>query len=433
MAAESAAILGGRGGGPASMSDAGNSGFGGSSGPSPSDVPSTGAADSFTETTSVSWLQRIVSSLVGALIGLVLVVASIVAIFWNEGRAIDTARALSEGAGAVVSVDAGAVDPANDGKLVHVAGAASATAPLADPQFPVKASGLKLRRAVEMYQWRQDERSETRNKLGGGQETVTTYSYVREWKDGRNESSAFRRPEGHVNPPMAFSGRTFVAGDARLGAFSLGPDLIGMLGDGARYDVDAASLSGQAARTPPEQVVDGAIYVGANPAEPRVGDLKISYSLVANGPVSAIGRQTGAGLAPYQTKAGGTLYIIDAGELDAAQMFKQAESENAMLTWIVRGAALVAMWIGFALVFSPLSALAAVIPFLGSLVGAGAGMASFVLTLAIGPLMIAIAWFAVRPLMSIAIVAVGLALALAVARMRSSRRSGLAPAPPSAR
>ena len=406
------------------MSDGQNSGLG--------DVLSSAGGDSFTETTSRSWLQRIVSSFVGALVGLVLVIASIVAIFWNEGRAIETARSLAEGAGAVVSVDARNVDPANEGKLVHVMGAASATAPLADPQFPVKANGLRLLRDVEMYQWRQDERSETRNKLGGGTETVTTYAYSREWKDSRNESSVFRQPDGHANPPMAFTRRDLVAADAKLGAFSLPPALIGKLGDGARYDVDPASLAGQAAQTPPEQVVDGAIYIGANPADPRVGDLKVSYFLVANGPVSAIGRQTGVRLSPYQTKSGRGLYIIDSGELDAAQMFKQAERENAILTWAVRGGALVAMWIGFALILSPLSVLASVIPFLGGLVGAGAGLTSFVLTLVIGPLMVAIAWFAVRPLMSIGIVAAGLLAAFLVSRLKSSRRSGLAPAPTNA-
>ncbi|MGD0641234.1 MAG: TMEM43 family protein [Roseiarcus sp.] len=406
------------------MSDSQNSGLG--------DVLSSAAGDSFTETTSKSWLERILNSFVGALVGLVLVIASIVAIFWNEGRAIETARSLAEGAGAVVSVDAGKVDPANEGKLVHIMGAASATAPLADPQFPVKANGLKLLRNVEMYQWRQDERSETRNKLGGGTETVTTYTYTREWSDSRNDSSAFRHPEGHANPPMAFTRRDFVAGDAKLGAFALGPDLVGKLGDGARDDVDPAGLAGRAAQTPPEQVVDGAIYIGANPGDPRVGDLKVSYFLVANGPVSAIGRQTGAGLSPYQTKAGRALYIIDSGELDATQMFKQAERENAILTWAVRGGALVAMWIGFALVLAPLSVLASVIPVLGSIVGAGAGLISFVLTLAVGPLMIAIAWFTVRPLMSIGIVAAGLIAAFLASRLRSSQRSGLAPTPTNA-
>ena len=407
------------------MSDAPNPGLG--------DALSGASGDTFTETTSKSWLQRIINSFVGVLVGLVLIVASIVGIFWNEGRAIDTARALAEGAGAVVSVDASAVDPANEGKLVHVMGAASASAPLADPQFPVKATGLKLVRAVEMYQWRQEERSETRDKLGGGSETVTTYSYSRAWSASRNDSDSFRHPEGHANPPMAFARREIVAGDAKLGAFALPPDLLGRLGDGARTDVDPAALAGRAAPTPPEQVVDGILYVGANPAAPQVGDLKVSYFLTPNGPVSAIGRQTGGGLSPYQTKAGGTLYIIDPGERDAAQMFKQAESENAILTWIVRGVALLAMGIGFALVLSPLSVLASVVPFLGSLVGAGAGLTALVLTLALGPLTIAIAWFAVRPLMAIGVVAAGLIAAFLVSRLRSSRRSGLAPTSPKAR
>jgi len=407
------------------MSDAQDSGLGDA-------LPSAGG-DRFTETTSKSWLQRIVNSFVGALVGLVLVIASIIGVFWNEGRAIDAARTLAEGAGAVVSVDAGKVDPANEGKLVHIMGAANATAPLVDPQFPVKANGLKLLRAVEMYQWRQDERSETRNKLGGGTETVTTYTYSREWSANRNDSGAFRHPEGHANPPMAFARREIVAGDAKLGAFALGPDLIGKLGDGARYDIDPAALAAQATRTPPEQVVDGAIYVGADPATPRVGDLRVSYWLTPDGAVSAVGRQTGAGLSSYQTKAGGALYIIDSGEFDAAQMFKQAERENAILTWIVRGVALVAMGIGFALVLAPLSTLASVIPFLGGLVGAGVGLTSFVLTLALGPFVIAIAWFAVRPLMAIGIVAAGLIAALLASRLKSSRRSGLAPTAPNMR
>jgi hypothetical protein len=402
------------------MSDANDSGPGASLGV---------ADDAFAETTSKSWLQRILNSFVGVVVGLVLIVASIVGVFWNEGRAIDTARALAEGAGAVVSVDASAIDPANEGKLVHVTGAASATAPLADPQFPVKATGLKLTRAVEMYQWRQQERSETRNKLGGGAETVATYAYSRDWGASRNDSDAFRRPEGHANPPMAFARREFVAGDAKLGAFALPPDLLGQLGDGARIDVDPAILAGRPAQTPPEQIVDGILYIGANPAAPQVGDLKLSYWLTPNGPVSAIGRQTGGGLSPYQTKAGGTLYIIDSGELEAAQMFKQAERENAILTWAIRGGALLAMFIGFTLILAPLSVLASVIPFLGSLVGAGAGLTAFVLTLVVGPLTIAIAWFAVRPLMSIGVFAAGLIAALLVARLRSSRGAGLAPSP----
>jgi hypothetical protein len=394
---------------------------------------SSAAGDTFTETTSKSWLQRIVNSFVAALFGLILVIASIVGIFWNEGRAIDTARALAEGAGAVVDVDSGRVDPADQGKLVHVAGAAKAAAPLVDPEFHISAAGLKLLRNVEMYQWRQDERSQTHDKLGGGQETTTTYTYTKEWSPHQIESAGFREAAGHANPPMAFTRREMVAADAKLGAFALPGELLVKLPNDARFDVDPVGFSAPTGQSRPAQVVDGAIYVGADPGQPRIGDLRITYYLAPGGAISAVGAQTSDGLGPYLTKAGGTVYLIERGEVPAAAMFKEAERENALTTWIVRAGALLAMGIGFALILSPLSALAAVLPPLGGLVGFGAGLTAVVLALVVGPLTIAIAWFAVRPLMAIGIVAAGLIAAFLVSRLRSSRRSGLAPTPPAAR
>src|ERR1700754_3004843 len=75
----------------------------------------------FTETTSRSWFGRIGESLKAILIGIVLVVVAAILMFWNEGRSAKTAAALSDGAGQVVAVQADAVAPANEGKLIHVA------------------------------------------------------------------------------------------------------------------------------------------------------------------------------------------------------------------------------------------------------------------------------------------------------------------------
>ena len=79
-------------------------------------------SDSFTETTTKSWGSRLGESIKGVLFGLVLIVGSCVFLFWNEGRAVQTQRSLTEGASLVVNADAARVDPANDGKLVHVSG-----------------------------------------------------------------------------------------------------------------------------------------------------------------------------------------------------------------------------------------------------------------------------------------------------------------------
>ena len=77
----------------------------------------------YTETTRTSWFTKLKNGVIGTLVGIVLVLVAVYFLFWNEGRAIQTYRALVEGAGLVVSVDSSKVDAANDGKLVHISGA----------------------------------------------------------------------------------------------------------------------------------------------------------------------------------------------------------------------------------------------------------------------------------------------------------------------
>ena len=64
------------------------------------------ASDVVTETTHVGFGQKLVGSIVGFIFGLLLLAASSIGLFWNEGRAVTTARSLDEGAHQVVSVPA---------------------------------------------------------------------------------------------------------------------------------------------------------------------------------------------------------------------------------------------------------------------------------------------------------------------------------------
>ena len=61
-------------------------------------------SDSFTETSTQGWGSRLGSSLIAALIGLLLVPAAIALLYWNEGRAVDALRALDRGAAAIAEV-----------------------------------------------------------------------------------------------------------------------------------------------------------------------------------------------------------------------------------------------------------------------------------------------------------------------------------------
>ena len=55
--------------------------------------------DEFSEVTTVSWFSRIKESVKSVLVGVLLFCASFPLLWWNEGRAVQTARSLDEGSG----------------------------------------------------------------------------------------------------------------------------------------------------------------------------------------------------------------------------------------------------------------------------------------------------------------------------------------------
>ena len=146
----------------------------------------------FTETTTTSWFSRMKNALVGVLVGLMLVPGSMVLLFWNESRAIRETYRLNEGESNVVEdVPIDSVQPDLEGKLVHVTGMVHALTPVMDPVFGLEQSGIKLKRSVQMYQWKEEEDTKREKQLGGSEKRVTTYSYVKGWHDER--TSEFTR------------------------------------------------------------------------------------------------------------------------------------------------------------------------------------------------------------------------------------------------
>lgn len=73
------------------------------------------------------------SAIGGVLVGIVLFLVAFPLLFWNEGRAVQTAQSLEEGASNVVTVGADKVEPGNEGKLVHLTGNAATKESLTDP------------------------------------------------------------------------------------------------------------------------------------------------------------------------------------------------------------------------------------------------------------------------------------------------------------
>lgn len=373
------------------------------------------AQDRFTEVTRESWFSRIGGAVKGVVFGLLLVIVAFPLLFWNEGRSVKRYKTLKEGGGSVVSVASDRVDATNEGRLVHVTGKADTQATLTDRVFGISSPAIKLRRAVEMFQWEEHSQSKTKEKVGGGTETVTTYTYSKTWSERPVRSDGFKHPEGHQNPgAFPYESEVLTADKVTLGAFTLSPSLVAKIGDFEPLSVSAESALPELPKK--AKPYGGGFYVGADPSAPQVGDLRVTFHVARPGDVSVIARQTGQTFTPYAARAGGLIELLQAGVCTAQAMIEKAQQENRVLAWLIRLGGFLLMLIGLNLVFRPLSVLASVLPFLGRVVAAGTGLVAFLLAAVFSLGTIAVAWIVYRPLLGAALLAAAILLASAIRR-----------------
>ena len=518
-----------------------------------------------TETTSQSWFSRIGDAFKGIIVGLALVVAAVVLLWWNEGRTIKTYKSLKEGAAAVVSGDSQKVDAELEGKLVHMTGEAVTEDVLSDDELKVSVPAMKLTRTVEIYQWIEDSKSESKKKIGGSEETVTTYTYRKGWTDHLIDSSGFKEA-GHDNPTMVpYESADLQATNAQFGAFHLNEGQISRINKEQPLKVDridpslaamvpvnpaaqapvapvapaapatpaaqpaapaapatpaapaapaeaapapvapveavpaeaapaasqststqtpdapaaeapvateAATPATEAAPAPAEaapaatapaeaapaapadanaaapadaaqpadapeeepltsvilksgkklQVFQNGFYLGNDPAMPEIGDLKISYEYVApKQEISVVSQQSGDTFVPWQAKAGNKVDLLSLGKHSAEEMFESAQKANTTMAWLLRIGGFFLMFMGLNMVLKPLQVIADVLPFLGSIIGAGAGIVAFLLAGVGATITIGIAWLYYRPVLAVSLFVVAAVLLIMMGQMKKKK------------
>lgn len=371
-----------------------------------------------TVTTSQSWFSRLGSSIKNVFIGFILIIGSIVLLFWNEGRAVKTEQSLKEGASLVVSVSSDVKDVSNEGKLIHFLGEARTPSILTDVDFGVGGSALKLKRIVEVYQWEENSKSQTNEKLGGGTETTTTYTYSQDWFDRIIDSSDFQEAETHINPKTkSYENKEWLAVNVSVGTYEIPEDLLTALSGYQPFTVTSDMLATLPYATQEKVELTGnMLYLQAsNSAMPQIGNSRIRYEIISPQVVSVIAKQSAETLVPYMTKNGRIISMIQTGSHTAAEMFEGALSGNRAMTWILRLVGTLLMYIGLRMTFGVLPIVAAVVPFVGRIVGVGMSLVSGLFTLIGASVTIAVAWIAYRPLIGIILLLVaGLGIALLV-------------------
>ena len=357
--------------------------------------------DTFTAVTHSSWFSRIGASLKGLLFGILFLVVGVGLLFWNEGRAVKTYRALVESQGLIVSINTQEAAPQMNGKLVHLTGEATSNQTLNDNLLPVSAQALKLQRQVETYQWKETSHSEEKKSMGGDTETTTTYTYEKVWSGDFIDSSNFKKSSIHKNPEQwRYKSAIWTADKISIGHYQLS--------DTHKVSISSfQDLPLQNTITLPKGVAQNSdgYYYGKDERNPQIGDQQIFFRYIPEQTYSVIGNLKDKTLMKHVASNGRTVALLQPGTHTANAMFEKAKSDNVTLTWGIRVVGSLLLIMAFNMIFKPLSVLADIAPLFGNIVAIGTGIVSFLLGAALALLTISIAWIFYRPLVGIALLA----------------------------
>jgi hypothetical protein len=358
--------------------------------------------DVFQEMSSESWGSRLKDSCCGICIGMLLFFGAFPLLFWNEGRAVERYDTLNEGRSSTTSIGVNSIDSANDGNLVHFTAEISSNgANLTDPIFGTTTDDLKFRRSVEMYQWTEQKSTTTKTKTGGKKETITKYSYSKNWESGLSDSSSFNNPSGHENPSaIPYDDLQLQQDIIYAGEFQLPPVIVSKISWYTPLKgLDVSEIYDATLRNNSQILTsEDGFFIGNSLYELVVGDTRATFESVQPGVISVIAQQEGNSLGTYQAEAGGTILLFQRGNLTVDEMYVEAEAANATTTWILRLVGYLVMGFGIYLVFRPIEVFADVIPILGDIVRCGLiFMALFIAGLLSG-ITISIAWLIHHPM-----------------------------------
>ncbi len=387
----------------------------------------------YTETTKTTYGQRVKKSFGGIGSGLLLLVVGTILLWWNEGRAVKTTKMLKEAAGVTVEMtDIGTIDPQFDGKLVHATGMTATIDSLIDPDFGIGVTGVKLVRKVEYYQWVEKSKSTTKDKVGGSQETTTTYTYEKKWVSSPVNSEEFHDPEyqGANRIKIVVDDLRQTAENVSFGAYRLSKSQIASISGEQPYvfsESDTERITNelfkeecQADTTLAVKIQNNVVSFGRKTGTPEVGDVRVTFTKVLPCEVSLMAQVSGDTFVPFTAKNGKSFDVLQTGVLSADQMYEGQHSANKMWLWILRILGIFLVIGGLKGIFGFLETLAKVVPFIANIIGAGVGLVCSLVGFAWSFIVIAIAWLAYRPVLGISLIVIAVALIVLLARKKKA-------------
>lgn len=291
-----------------------------------------------------SWLDRMGDALAGVASGLFIVIPFSIALLWmNERRNAQLESLISVGFSEAETVETADEKAASfnsyDGALVHMNDAiARGLEPIVDARFPIvkmDSGCIKLSSDVEVYQWKETKHEEKKkDSVGGGETTVTTYSYQKVWSGRLIPSGGFREG-GHHNTSHV-SGldpgdETAINKTVKYGQhWNLPAPLIAQINN---FE-DANKLAGDELKFGSYTfTLSGGYFLCPSNSSPQIGDFRVRFQYALDTPASILALQmpdksgSGFSFGPYRSVPRGLCGHLGDDELHH-RLLKQAKMDG---------------------------------------------------------------------------------------------------------
>ena len=387
-------------------------------------------------------------------------------LWWNEGRTVKTEKMLEEVGGSYVEMEnPNKKDASLDGELICGSALATTEDSLSDKQFGVGAKAIALHRRVEYYQWVEDSKESSEDKLGGKEVTTTTYTYSKKWVSQPIESSEFKDP-AYQNKNMVLTTveeSEQYAENVKFGAYQLNESLIHQISSREGLDLninedllkeldknaqtayerfygvkksakqtveqlaettvlsDSAKAVADSLKAVNDSIIKNAVnkkdleyvhlagnvlYFGRVPGSPEIGDVRVTFEKVVPAKVTVIAVVDGDSFKAFKAKNGKRFQRLVMGKKSGDEIIDIEKETNNMLLWVFRIFGVMLVIGGLKGIFGFLETILKVVPFIANIFGWGVGVVCTILGLVWSLIIIAIAWLFYRPILGITLLVI---------------------------
>lgn len=221
----------------------------------------------------------------------------------------------------IIKVDASSVNEKNNNNLVYTFGNIMPHE-LTDTMFNFTASGLAMKRVVEMYQLSKDENGR----------------FVPKWSDSLQEIPQDELKAHGIDEPLEFpiKSEEWKTDKVELGGFTLSPDFVKQIATNfepiqlTEENFNRLNSYGQNAF----KLYNGSYFFGLNPEIPNIGDFRVTFIKKPVAAVSIIGKQTENMLEPYVSNRG-TIGLMSIGNKPMEEMSKGLNLGSSVFVKII--------------------------------------------------------------------------------------------------